>query len=158
MSRIVVDSDRATIAPDGWTLLQQTRAQFGVEAVVGVGLDHVVFSGTIDVEPVSRAATRSTTRNPFHHEQPVGRRRPVEPGRPATPLPGWGGRQPVAYVGPAPARAKKLSHAADPVVAILDTGCGDAPVARRRSSKKGVKLDGKSIGYDDPLTEPETDR
>ena len=42
---INVASDHVTMAPDGWTLLQQTRAQFGVEAVKGVGLDHVVFPG-----------------------------------------------------------------------------------------------------------------
>ena len=45
---IKLASDRAAIAPDGWTLLQQTRAQFGVDSVKGVGLDHVVFTSPFD--------------------------------------------------------------------------------------------------------------
>ena len=43
--------------------------------------------------------------------------------------PGWGGRMPVAWVGPRPARRrnKELGAARRPVVAILDTGVGKHP-------------------------------
>src|SRR4051794_18685679 len=39
---ITVKDQRATIAPDGWVLLQQARARFGIDAMRGVGLDHII--------------------------------------------------------------------------------------------------------------------
>ena len=61
------------IAPDGWTLLQQARAQYGVEPLRGVGLDHVVFSAPVESEslripaiPYPTLRTRSTSSDPSH--------------------------------------------------------------------------------------------
>ena len=146
-------SNRATIAPDAWTLLQQTRAQFGVDSVKGVSLDHLRGAGDRG-EPDAR-------------RQPDARRTPVHDGNPFTMRPvhdatrcttgtrcttrtrratraahgrsrsylqiGFGGRQPVAYVGPAPRRRP------DETIDGPAPGGGDprhrlrrAPVARRR--------------------------
>jgi hypothetical protein len=66
-------------------------------------------------------------------------------------MPGSGGRQPVAYVGPPPHRLGDDEWAAAnagrrPIVAVLDTGCGQHEwlddVVR-----KDVALDGQPIGY-----------
>ncbi len=70
-------------------------------------------------------------------------------------VPGSGGRQPVAYVGPAPRRAPDAELAGRRVVvAILDTGCGAHewldPVVR-----KGLTIDGMPIGHTDPADDPE---
>ena len=46
-----VKGQRATLAPDGWVLLQQARARFGLEAMKGVGLDHLVTIRPIDPNP-----------------------------------------------------------------------------------------------------------
>ncbi|WP_180934906.1 hypothetical protein [Nocardioides ungokensis] len=49
---IRVASGEATIAPDGWTLLQQTRAQFGNDAVRGWG-------SSMSCSPATSRRTRS---------------------------------------------------------------------------------------------------
>jgi subtilisin family serine protease len=69
---------------------------------------------------------------------------------------GTGGRQPIAYVGPAPSRRPDSRYTTKrrPVVAILDTGCGAHPwldpIVHR-----DVSLDGQPIGYTDEQTDPE---
>ena len=79
-------SGRTTTAPDGWVLLQQTRAQFGVAAVRGVGLDHVV-QPAIDPNPM-HSVNPMHSGNPMHYGQPdaLGERGPnavahLSPGR-----------------------------------------------------------------------------
>lgn len=107
--RLGIASKRATAAPDAWTLLQQTRRQFGLDAVRGIALDHVIFA------------------------------RPPEASSP--PLP-------VAYVGPAPIRTPDAKMATRrPVVAILDTGCGEHPWLDDVVTR-GVTLDGLAIGHE----------
>lgn len=152
LSRYVVSvqSSKATVAPDGWVLLQQARAQFGLKAMQGVGLDHVLFP-THDVDSF-----------PHHDSNPLQESNPHHDSNPALGYPvstylrpGYGGRQPIAFVGPRPHRraARELSGRR-PVVAILDTGCGSHPwlddVVRR-----GIQLDGIPIGYTDAETDPE---
>jgi len=68
---------------------------------------------------------------------------------------GTGGRQSVAWLGPAPYR--RPDHELEgrrPVVAILDNGCGSHPwldiVVQR-----GEEIDGRPIGLEDPLVDPE---
>jgi subtilisin family serine protease len=71
-------------------------------------------------------------------------------------VPGSGGRQPIAYVGPAPARRSADAFAGRrPVVAILDTGCAAHPWLDTVVDST-VRLDGVTIGYSDPTTDPET--
>ena len=128
---IELASDRAAIAPDGWTLLQQARAQFGIDGVRGVGLDHVVFSAPRLGPTRSTAATRSTGGHPFDFGHPSG----GDSGSPIASyaVAGSGGRQPIAYVGPRPAAATTTSgHAA---ARRGDAGhrLRQAPLARRTS-------------------------
>lgn len=142
---IRIASDRAAIAPDAWTLLQQTRAQYGPEAVVGVALDHVVFAADIDPDPFHIP-------NPFHIP---GMTSEVSQPVATYAVAGSGGRQPVTYVGPDPQR-----HAAvkgrRPVVAVLDTGCDtNHRWFKNGVVTKGVKLGNSLIGYTDPITEPD---
>ena len=99
-------------------------------------------------------ATRTTPATPTTR---ATRRSPCDPASPiadATPCPGWGGRQPVAYVGPA---AAPLEEVPDPAA-----GRGHprhrlrrAPLARP-GGREGHQGDGQTIGYDDPVTDPET--
>src|SRR5690606_10249806 len=72
--------------------------------------------------------------------------------------PGRGGRQPVAWIGPAPRRGPDPRRGRRVVVAVLDTGCGvhawlpDTVVTTR------VTLDGVPIGLtgdDDPERYPD---
>ena len=58
-------------APDGWVLLQNARAEYGIEAMARVGLDHIVLVRSIDA-------------NPFHGANPVPRAtRSTAPAAPA---------------------------------------------------------------------------
>src|SRR6478609_9212834 len=140
--RLVVASNRATIAPDAWTLLQQTRAQFGVDAVKGVSLDHLV-SPAIDSNPLHDSSPATDARN----SRAIASYLQI----------GWGGRQPIAYVGTAPARADDDVVGRRPVVAILDTGCGEHPWLDGIVDTT-VTLDGVPIGYADSASvSPEDD-
>ncbi len=68
---------------------------------------------------------------------------------------GTGGRQPIAYVGPAPVRRPDDEiRGRRPVVATLDTGCGEHPWLDPVVTRT-VGLDGRSIGYVDDATDPE---
>ena len=63
--------EKATLAPDGWVLLQNARAKYGIDAMQRVGLDHIVL-------------LRSIGANPFHQRQPVPQASPFhqrQPGR-----------------------------------------------------------------------------
>jgi subtilisin family serine protease len=69
---------------------------------------------------------------------------------------GSGGRQPIAYVGPAPSRRpeEEFETSRRPVVAVLDTGCGDHPWLKPVVNRS-ITLDGAAIGYTDDQTDPE---
>ncbi|MFY9914899.1 MAG: S8/S53 family peptidase, partial [Nocardioidaceae bacterium] len=67
--------------------------------------------------------------------------------------PGSGGRQPITYVGDRPHRHSNVKGRR-PVIAILDTGCGQHDWLDDVVDKD-VTLDGKPIGYTDPKTDPE---
>jgi len=68
---------------------------------------------------------------------------------------GSGGRQSVAWLGPAPYRRSDLDlEGRRPVVALLDNGCGRHPWLDY-VVQTGVELDGRPIGLADPLIDPE---
>lgn len=120
--RLGIASDRATVASDAWTLLQQARRQLGLEAVRGIALDHVVFA-----------------RHPDESSKPSAGGAPV----------------PVAYVGPAPIRTPDAELVTRrPVVALLDTGCGEHPWLDD-VVVHGSTLDGRAIGQE-PSPDPES--
>jgi hypothetical protein len=145
---IRVESSGAALAPDGWVLLQQARGTHGKSALRGVGLDHVLF--------VAPRAKR-----PFHESNPV----PSSTEFLGVPVdsygtPGYGGRQPVAYVGPPPHRRPDSDFLARrrPIVAILDTGCGEHEwLDDIVDTSVGLKVGDTTldIGYTDAATDPE---
>src|SRR5690606_17876615 len=69
--------------------------------------------------------------------------------------PGFGGRQPVAYVGPPLHRSDDAEIVGRrPVVAVLDTGCGDHDWLDgivRGDVRCGIR----EIGYTDDASDPE---
>lgn len=154
--RIEVGPGRCAGAPDGWVLLQEARATYGVAELYGVMLDHV-----LSLTPTSMVSTPQWSSNPQWSSSPQWSSDPqwsANPGSHALAsysLAGSGGRQPVAYIGPRPPR--RPDHEIEgrrPVVAVLDTGCGSHPwlddVVRR-----DVRLDGERIGAVDRATDPE---
>jgi hypothetical protein len=74
-------------------------------------------------------------------------------------MPGWGGRTPVNWIGPKPARNPAFAGRR-PVVAVLDTGVGshpwldDASTVVRNPTIEGAP-GGPPLGLTDPLTDPE---
>jgi len=139
---ISVQSRTAQNSPDAWALLQQARAAADdLDALTGVGLDHV-----IEVHKPRRKKPHWTP-NPAPHWTP----------NPDSPLgsygfQGSGGRQPVAYAGPRPSRSDKV-QGERPVVAILDSGCGEHPWLG--FVRRNVTIDGKAIGYVGTADDPE---
>jgi subtilisin family serine protease len=70
-------------------------------------------------------------------------------------MPGWGGRQPVNWVGDAPARTPDNELTCRrPVVAILDTGCGSHPWLDQYVIKN-PSIMGVPLGLTDPATAPD---
>jgi subtilisin family serine protease len=72
--------------------------------------------------------------------------------------PGFGGRSPVNWIGPAPQRRQdKDMPCRRPVVAVLDTGVGShqwwdgTDIVTR-----GLQVNGADLGFTDPSTDPET--
>ncbi len=143
---LTVLDEKATIAPDGWILLQNARATYGIKAMSRVGLDHIVLLRSIDPNPFHHAS-------PFHHATPFHHASASEAVS-SYGAPGSGGRQPVAYAGPAPQRREKVKGRR-PVVATLDTGCGKHDWLEKVVTR-GPDLDGSPIGYVDDATDPET--
>jgi len=148
-----VKSGTAATAPDGWVLLQQARARYGIEALEGVGLDHVLF--VTDAKKRRRPHWDSNVPHWDSNPRPHWDSNPTEAlasyGRP-----GSGGRQPIAFTGPPPYRRPDAEITGRrPVVAILDTGCGAHPWFEGGIVRTDVKIDGDQIGYFDPETDPE---
>lgn len=117
--RISVAGDRPQALPaqrpDAWRLLRELRR---AGAADGVGLNHVLTTDSIGVNPFKANPFKANPfkANPFTANAGVG----ID----SYAYPGFGGRQPVTFVGPAPA-APGTGYR--PVVAIFDTGCGEHP-------------------------------
>jgi subtilisin family serine protease len=108
--RLVPNSPEATAAPDAFRVLQAYRAtQRGdFTAQRHVALDHLM------------TAARHTEGSPVHPsltQQPISSYGQL----------GWGGRQPVNWLGHLPARNPDVPNRRRPVVAVLDTGVGAHP-------------------------------
>jgi subtilisin family serine protease len=97
-----------TAAPvDAWEVLQALRAKAGADVAQRASLNHLL------------TVTRHIVVTPF--DEPS-----FATPRSSYGQPGWGGRAPVAWLGAAPARRDDLG-VRRPVVAVLDTGCGQHP-------------------------------
>lgn len=153
-------NDRAVQAPDAWLLLQHCRTRYGVKTMRGVGLNHLIFARPGAWTPNPGAWTP----NPGAWTPNPGAWTP-NPGA-AYSIPGHGGRQPVAYVGPRPPRRgdAEIARAGGrrPVVATLDTGCGAHEWFEAATGDFGPVINkalhphkDRPIGYVDPLTDPE---
>lgn len=138
--------------PDAWRVLQAYRARVQVDdslrantAPEQIGLDHLLTT------------CRHITSTPF---DPSARAAMAASGSYADP--GWGGRAPVRWIGPRPARTRDQDMPCRrPVVAVLDTGVGQhewwsettpesTGIVQRNPVEGGV-----AIGLIDPLTDPE---
>lgn len=146
------DKDDQPVPPiDAWRLLQRTRARSGSK-LKGVSLDHVM---TVDpmgpsTNPFGNKTTKGTT-SPFGNKTTIH-------GIDSYGWPGSGGRQVTAYVGPPPVRRAPITgKGRRPVVAVLDTGCGDHLWLPDDIVTRYPKLDGRVIGADNLLTDPERD-
>jgi serine protease len=98
------------VAADAWEVLQTFRALIGSDqpGAQHVGLDHLL------------TAARHIEATPFDPSSPGQNRAPMA----SYGEPGWGGRQPVNFLGDPPPRQSSLKQRR-PVVAVLDTGVGD---------------------------------
>lgn len=144
--RIVVPGGSGE-APDAWKLLQSARAVNGAGSLPGVGLEHLLTSG------------------PGHWSSKPGHWSPKPGHWSSKPADSYGtlgsdGRLPMAYTGPRPRRRtasqwRDLAVGGRPVVAVLDTGCGDHPWFNYtdeagdavRIVDESVELDGAPIGF-----------
>ena len=124
---------------------------FGTDAdsVECAGLDHVLLNAA----PIGFDAS-----NPFHVHIPFHCAIPLH-ARTRRTVPtshlGAGGRQPVAYVGPAPHRRDDGElPGRRPVVAILDTGCGQHPWLDR-GRRQGREARRRRDRLRRPATDPE---
>ncbi len=71
-------------------------------------------------------------------------------------MPGWGGRAPVAWVGPEPVRRPDNELTCRrPVIAVLDTGIGSHRWFEDGSVQSHVTVAGVPIGLTDPATDAE---
>jgi subtilisin family serine protease len=128
-------------------VLQSVRERMGLTDPVAraLGLDHVLQStaATGGSNPYTQSNPFAVTR-PFHDSQPY------VVGSSSAQIESFGAStfNPVTWLGPRPSRRPDDPTDRRPVVAILDTGCGqhewlDYVV------QKGASLDGRPIGYQD---------
>jgi subtilisin family serine protease len=117
--RLGIDADKGLVAatPDAWQLLRQARLN-GIAD--GVSLNHVMSTDSLSVNPFKMNPFKMNPfkMNPFKvNAAAVGMDSYAEIG--------FGGMQPVTYLGPAPALDPEAVRR--PVVAIFDTGWGRHP-------------------------------
>lgn len=108
-------TERVATTPDAWALLRQARRDgFGGR---GISLNHVMTTDSIGLNPFKANPFKA---NPFKANPFKANAAAV--GIDSYGMVGFGGLQPVTYLGPAPARDEAAAHR--PVVAIFDTGWG----------------------------------
>ena len=105
-------------APDAWEVLQRARASVGPEVRAAMGLDHILMGTGPDIGGAPFTSGHGVEGAPFtsgHGVEEYGRA-------------GSGGRQPVSWLGAPPARRPAADlNGPRPVVAVVDTGCGEHP-------------------------------
>lgn len=130
--------------PDAWPVLQRYRATVDASRQTAVQLQHLLTTAAGDdgrgLRPSPYVAhgarpspyvAHAPQPNPYvahpYVAHPTGSSAPAATAEYAQP--GWGGRAPVRWVGPRPARLteEQLGGRRRPVVAVLDTGTGRHP-------------------------------
>ena len=145
-------SGKPETPPDAWRLLVEARRK----GITGLGLNHILTTDALGSNPFTG---NPFTGNPFTGNPFTGNPFTGNPftGNPAGmggyAYPGLGGRQPVAYVGP-DLPQPRLAEADRPVVAILDTGCGEHPWLKEARINPAAVYGGE-IGIIDGTTDPE---
>lgn len=129
--------------PDAWRLLRQARHD-GIDD--GISLNHVLTTDDLGLNPFT---ANPFTANPFTANPFTTNALAVGIGSYASP--GFGGRQPVTYLGPPPAR----TTAHRPLVAVFDTGCGTHDWFAYDVLVPPHLPGGEPIGIDQPATDPE---
>ncbi|MFD6701046.1 MULTISPECIES: S8 family serine peptidase [unclassified Microbacterium] len=144
---------RPILAPDAWRLLVAARD----DGIPGLALNHLLGIHPFTGNPF--------TGNPFTGNPFTGNPFTGNPaGLASYGFPGFGGRQPVAWTGPGPARSPLPAGARRPIVAVLDTGCGAHPWFGNMPGAAPdadpvlitwTNLTGEPLGLTDPATDPE---
>jgi subtilisin family serine protease len=115
--------ERVASTPDAWDLLRQARRDdFGWR---GISLNHVLTTDSIGLNPFKANPFKANPfkANPFKANPFKANAATV--GIDSYAVLGFGGLQPVTYLGPEPAWDQSVKT--HPVVAIFDTGWGDHP-------------------------------
>jgi serine protease len=143
------DRTRPATTPDAWQILRQARLNGAAD---GVSLNHVISTDSMGLNPFKANPFKANPfkANPFKANPFKANAAGV--GIDSYAALGFGGRQPVTYVGPEPRRSSAKDR---PVVAILDTGCGTHPWFRGDVLVPPYLDGGEPIGLDDPATDPE---
>lgn len=151
---VAPDGGRVTAAPDAWALLRQARRTDWGKA--GLSLNHVLSTDPLELNPFKANPFKA---NPFKANPFKANAATVGIDSYATV--GFGGLQPVTYLGAEPTR--RHPDATPPIVAVFDTGIGRHPwldsvvVEPRLSSGEPIGLEPGSTTdpeLDPSLTEP----
>ena len=139
--------------PDAWEVLRQARANDDGSAD-GVSLNHVITTDAYGLNPFT---ANPFTANPFTANPFTAN--PFTANAPGVGIAsygalGFGGRQPVTYLGPDPA-TEFDSATVRPVVAVFDTGLGAHPWFGGDVSLPPTLPNGDPIGIVRPDTNPE---
>ena len=149
----VADSSETGVTaetPDAWQLLRQARRD-GYSA--GVSLNHVLSTDSMGLNPFKANPFKANPfkANPFKANPFKANAAGV--GIDSYASPGFGGRQPVSYLGPVPARRRKVERR--PAVAVFDTGLGEHPWFGGDVRIPPVLPSGEPIGITRASTDPE---
>jgi subtilisin family serine protease len=145
--------------PDAWEVLQRFRASYPPDSAerAAVQLDHVLTSHSEGIFGNPYWRVPGTTGNPYWRVPGTGNPYlDVPSGVAEYGIPGFGGRAPVAWVGPEPARrSDDQFDGRRPVIALLDTGVGKHLWFPPSVVDHDAKCAELPIGLTDPKTAPE---
>lgn len=129
--------------PDAWQLLRQARRD-GIAD--GVSLNHVLLTDSFGVNPFKANPFKANPfkANPFKANPFKANAAGV--GVESYAAVGFGGRQPVTFLGSPPQVAKGAKTR--PVVAVFDTGCGPHPWFGKDVLLEPVLHNGENIGLE----------
>lgn len=135
--------------PDAWEVLRQARRDGLAD---GVSLNHVLSTDSLGLNPFKANPFKANPfkANPFKANPFKANAAGV--GIDSYAAPGFGGRQPVTYLGKAPAFEPDGEHR---VVAILDTGLGGHPWFPKNVRLEPYLPNGDPIGITRADTDPE---
>jgi subtilisin family serine protease len=133
----VLPVEKVAAVPDAFDVVQSYRARVGLDAddAKHVALDHLLISA------------RHITPGPFDDPNGV-----IARATGSYAQPGWGGRQPVNWLGDPPVRNPKFDQRR-PVVAVLDTGVGEHdwfPLDPETVVHRNPTFNGALIGLGEP--------